>query len=139
MANTGAPACGGDIMYDQRLFNQDKGMDSGFATDDQYNLYDKKLFTTQNTISTLYKPRKDTDSEMYGGADEQLEKVMKTYRFKPHKGFTGAPERAGPRDKPVEFDKPSGKDDDPFGLDRIFEEVQEEVKRLCKKLEVEEH
>ncbi|KAI3914498.1 hypothetical protein MKW92_052923 [Papaver armeniacum] len=122
MANTGAPACGGDIMYDQRLFNQDKGMDSRFSTDDQYNLYDKKLFTAQNTLSTLYKPRKDTDNEMYGGADEQLEKVMKTDRFKPHKGFTGAPERAGPRDKPVEFDKPSGKDDDPFGLDRIFEE-----------------
>ncbi|KAI3872592.1 hypothetical protein MKW92_015802 [Papaver armeniacum] len=130
MANTGAPACGGDIMYDQRLFDQDKGMDSGFATDDQYNLYDKKLFTAQNTISTLYKPRKDTDSEMYGGADEQLEKVLKTDRFKPHKGFTGAPERAGPRDKPVKFDKlPSGKDDDPFGLDigflkRYREELQ---------------
>ncbi|KAL8143122.1 hypothetical protein V2J09_016154 [Rumex salicifolius] len=28
----------GEVMYDQRLFN---GMDSGFAADDQYNLYDK--------------------------------------------------------------------------------------------------
>ncbi|KAI3965144.1 hypothetical protein MKW92_015642 [Papaver armeniacum] len=120
MANTGAGGGGGEIMYDQRLFNQDKGMDSGFATDDQYNLYDKKLFTAQNTISTLYKPRKDTDSEMYGGADEGLEKVMKTDRFKPDKAFTGVPERAGPRDRPVEFDEPSGKDDDPFGLERIL-------------------
>ncbi|KAI3834725.1 hypothetical protein MKX03_013978 [Papaver bracteatum] len=121
MANTGAANRGGEIMYDQRLFNQDKGMDSGFATDDQYNLYDKKLFTAQNTISTLYKPRKDNDSEMYGGADEQLEKVMKTDRFKPDKAFTGVPERAGPRDRPVEFDEPSGEDDDPFGLNRILE------------------
>ncbi|XP_026413011.1 SNW/SKI-interacting protein A-like [Papaver somniferum] len=121
MANTGAATRGGEIMYDQRLFNQDKGMDSGFATDDQYNLYDKKLFTAQNTISTLYKPRKDTDSEMYGGADEQLEEVMKTDRFKPDKAFTGVPERAGPRDRPIEFDEPSEKDDDPFGLNRILE------------------
>ncbi|XP_026385006.1 SNW/SKI-interacting protein A-like [Papaver somniferum] len=90
MANTGR---GGEIMYDQRLFNQDKGMDSGFATDDQYNLYDKGLFTAQDTISTLYRPRKDT-------ADIEM---------------------AGPRDKPVEFDK---KDDDPFGLDKFWEEVK---------------
>ncbi|KAI3960950.1 hypothetical protein MKW98_019151 [Papaver atlanticum] len=121
MANTGVANRGGEIMYDQRLFNQDKGMDSGFATDDHYNLYDKKLFTAQNTISTLYKPRKDTDSEMYGGADEQLEKVLKTDRFKPDKAFAGVPERAGPRDRPVEFDEASGKDDDPFGLNRILE------------------
>lgn len=128
MANTGAGR-GGEIMYDQRLFNQEKGMDSGFGTDDQYNLYDKGLFTAQNTLSTLYKPRKDTDSEMYGGADEQLERVMKTDRFKPDKGFTGVPERAGPRDKPVEFDKP---EEDPFGLDQFLSEVKGGKKTLDK-------
>ncbi|GAB4828387.1 hypothetical protein Ancab_035385 [Ancistrocladus abbreviatus] len=39
MASTGARR--GEVMYDQRLFNQEKGMDSGFATDDQHNVYDK--------------------------------------------------------------------------------------------------
>ncbi|KAI7728182.1 hypothetical protein M8C21_001955 [Ambrosia artemisiifolia] len=49
---------GGEVMYDQRLFNQEKGMDFGFATDDQYNVYDKGLFTAQPTLSTLYRPNK---------------------------------------------------------------------------------
>ncbi|MCL7032256.1 hypothetical protein MKW94_008261 [Papaver nudicaule] len=118
VANTGAAGRGGEIMYDQRLFNQEKGMDSGFATDtdDQYNVYDKGLFTAHNTISSLYKPKKVTDSE---GADEQLDKVMKTNRFKPD-----VPEKAGPRDKPVEFDESFGEGKDPFGLDKFLEDVK---------------
>ncbi|KAG2661720.1 hypothetical protein PVAP13_1KG265085 [Panicum virgatum] len=79
MASTGGSK-GGEVMYDQRLFNQDKGMDSGFATDDQYNIYSKGLFTAQSTMSTLYRPKKDGDSDVYGDTDEQLEKVMKTER-----------------------------------------------------------
>ncbi|KAI3799411.1 hypothetical protein L1987_34709 [Smallanthus sonchifolius] len=92
-------ARGGEVMYDQWLFNQEKGMNSGFATDDQCNVYDKGLFTAQPTLSTSYRPKKDVDNEMYGGADEQLEKIRKTDRFKPDKGFTGACEKSGrPRD-----------------------------------------
>jgi hypothetical protein len=34
----------GEVMYDQRLFNQDQGMSSGFGADDVYNVYDKALF-----------------------------------------------------------------------------------------------
>lgn len=130
MASTGA-ARGGEVMYDQRLFNQEKGMDSGFATDDQYNVYDKGLFTTQPTMSTLYKPKKDTDAEMYGGADEHLEKIMKTDRFKPDKAFTGTSERAGPRDRPLEFEK-EVEEADPFGLDQFLTEVKKGKKAMDK-------
>ncbi|KAJ3695848.1 hypothetical protein LUZ60_001225 [Juncus effusus] len=133
MANTGAGRSG-EVMYDQRLFNQDKGMGSGFETDDQYNVYDKGLFTAQNTLSTLYRPKKDTDGEMYGGdADEQLEKIMKTERFKPDKGFTGAERGAGgsgKRDRPVEFDK--AEENDPFGLDQFLTEVKKGKKAVEK-------
>jgi SNW domain-containing protein 1 len=112
---------GTEVMYDERLFNEDKGMSSGFATDDdQYNVYDKGLFTAQPTLSTLYRPKKDLDNEAYGGADEQLEKIMKTDRFKPDKGFAGASKRAGPRDRPVEFESEEA---DPFGLDQFLTEV----------------
>jgi SNW domain-containing protein 1 len=112
---------GTEVMYDERLFNKDKGMSSGFATDDdQYNVYDKGLFTAQPTLSTLYRPKKDLDNEAYGGADEQLEKIMKTDRFKPDKGFAGASKRAGPRDRPVEFESEEA---DPFGLDQFLTEV----------------
>ncbi|RLN09668.1 SNW/SKI-interacting protein [Panicum miliaceum] len=129
MASAGG-AKGGEVMYDQRLFNQDKGMDSGFATDDQYNIYTKGLFTAQSTMSTLYRPKKDGDSDVYGDADEQLEKVMKTERFKPDKGFTGASERTGKRDRPVEFDKQE--ENDPFGLDQFLTEVKKGKKAVEK-------
>ncbi|XP_071686162.1 SNW/SKI-interacting protein A-like [Rutidosis leptorrhynchoides] len=119
---------GGEVMYDQRLFNQEKGMDSGFATDDQYNVYDKGLFTAQPTLSTLYRPKKDADDEMYGGADEQLEKIRKTERFKPDKGFSGAGEKSGPRDGPVEFEM----EKDPFGLDQFLDNVKGGKKPLDK-------
>lgn len=123
MASAGAGR-GGEIMYDQRLFNQEKGMDSGFATDDQYNVYDKGLFTAQPTLSTLYRPKKDLDSEVYGGADEQLDKIMKTERFKPDKAFSGTAERGGPRDRPVEFEREAAEEADPFGLDQFLTEVK---------------
>lgn len=112
---------GTEVMYDERLFNQDKGMSSGFANDDQYNVYDKGLFTAQPTLSTLYRPKKDVDNEAYGGADAQLEKIMKTDRFKPDKGFTGASERTGQRDRPVEFES---EETDPFGLEQFLTEVK---------------
>nr|XP_027189271.1 LOW QUALITY PROTEIN: SNW/SKI-interacting protein A-like [Cicer arietinum] len=118
---------GTEVMYDERLFNQDKGMSSGFATDDQYNVYDKGLFTAQPTLSTLYRPKKDLDNEAYGGADEQLEKIMKTERFKPDKGFAGVSERSGPRDRPVEFESEEA---DPFGLDQFLTEVKKGKKAM---------
>ncbi|KAG6405477.1 hypothetical protein SASPL_133067 [Salvia splendens] len=110
MANTGAG--GGEVMYDQRLFNQEKGMDSGFGfgTDDAYNIYDKGLFTAQSALN-------DRDDEMYGGADEQLDKIK---CVKVDRAFTGTSERSGPRDMPVEFDK----EQDPFGLDEFLKEVK---------------
>ncbi|GAB2287872.1 hypothetical protein Dimus_022228 [Dionaea muscipula] len=129
MASTGAGR--GEVMYDQRLFNQEKGMDSGFATDDQYTVYDKGLFTAQSTLSTLYRPKKDLDSDVYGGADEQLEKIMKTDRFKPDKAFGGTAEKTGPRDRPVEFEQ-EAEEADPFGLDQFLTEVKKGKRALEK-------
>ncbi|CAH2048144.1 unnamed protein product [Thlaspi arvense] len=101
---------GQEVMYDQRLFNQEKGINSGFATDDQYNVYDKRLFAGQPTLSTLYKPKKDMDDEMYGNADEQLHKLKNTERFKP--GIASS--SAGKREQPVDFTKEA--EEDHFGL-----------------------
>ncbi|CAN6699433.1 unnamed protein product [Malus baccata var. baccata] len=110
--------------YDHRLFNQEKGMDSGFATDDQHNVYDKGLIMSQPTISTLYRPTKDVDSKMYGGADEQLDKIRKTDR-KPDRGFGGTDERAaGQRDGPVEFERDVAEETDLFGLDRLITKMK---------------
>ncbi|XP_057546163.1 SNW/SKI-interacting protein A [Amaranthus tricolor] len=129
MASVGAGR--GEVMYDQRLFNQEKGMDSGFATDDQYNVYDKGLFTAQATLSTLYQPKKDVDSDMYGGADEQLDKIKNTDRFKPDRGFTGTTDKSGPRERPVEFEQVA-EEVDPFGLDQFLTEVKKGKKAMDK-------
>ncbi|ESR43941.1 hypothetical protein CICLE_v10012059mg [Citrus x clementina] len=125
MASFGGGGRAGEVTHDARLFNQKKGMDSGFATDgDQYNVYDKGLFTAQPTLSTLYRPKKDADAEIYGAnADEQLEKIRKTDRFKPDKAFAGTSERSGTRDGPVKFEK-EAEEADPFGLDRFMTKVK---------------
>ncbi|XP_047330288.1 SNW/SKI-interacting protein A [Impatiens glandulifera] len=131
MASTGGGK-GGEVMYDQRLFNQEKGMDSGFGPDDQYKIYDKGLFTAQATMSTLYRPKKDVDNETYGGSDEQLDKIMKTERFKPDKAFVGTSDKNGPRDRPVEFEKEAVEEEDPFGLDQFLTEVKKGKKAIDK-------
>ncbi|KAK1376826.1 SNW/SKI-interacting protein [Heracleum sosnowskyi] len=122
----GMASAGGEVLYDTRLFNQEKGMDSGFATEDEYNVYDKRLFTAQSTLQTLCRPKKDADFNTYGRADEQL----KTSRFKPDKSFTGTSEETGPRDRPVEFEKEL--EEDPFGLDQFLDEVKKGRKALDK-------
>ena len=43
-----------DVMFDQRLFNQTSGLGTGFADDEDYNLYDKPLFTDR-TAASIYK------------------------------------------------------------------------------------
>lgn len=106
-------------------------MDSGFSTDDQYNVYDKGLFTAQPTLSTLYRPKKDSDSDVYGNSDEQMDKIMKTDRFKPDKAFAGTSEKVGPRDRPVEFEK-DVEEADPFGLDQFLTEVKKGKKATDK-------
>lgn len=44
-------------MYDQRLFNQDQGMTSGFGADDSYGVYDKALFADRSAAGALYRPK----------------------------------------------------------------------------------
>ncbi|MFS7939066.1 putative SKI-interacting protein, SKIP [Helianthus anomalus] len=69
---------------------------------------------------------------MYSGADEQLEKIRNTDRFKPDKGFTGAGEKSAPRGGPVEFERDVVEDADPFGLDQFLTEVKGGKKPLDK-------
>ena len=38
----------GEVQYDQRLFNQDQGLGSGFTADDVYGIYDKPLFADRS-------------------------------------------------------------------------------------------
>jgi SNW domain-containing protein 1 len=91
MASTGGGAGAGELTYDKRLFNQDTGIDSGFV-DDQYNVYSGRLFAVQPlALSMLYRTNKHGDSDVYGGADEHIEKIARIGRFRPDKVFSSAP------------------------------------------------
>lgn len=57
-------------------------MDSGLASEDQYNIYSKPLFTDRG--SNLYRPNKGQDDELYGGGAADGADV-RTERFKPTK------------------------------------------------------
>ena len=56
-------------MFDQRLFNQVSGLDSGFGHDDDYNLYDKPLFADRTAASIYKNVREVNDDDDDDGGD----------------------------------------------------------------------
>jgi len=117
----------GEGLFDARLFNQSKGMDSGFNDDDGYNVYDQPWRKDNNLASNIYRPSKGVDAESYGTA-EDLEALRGTKRFVPDKDFSGADRTAGSsRSGPVQFEKEA--QDDPFGLDAFLDTAKRASKR----------
>lgn len=115
----------GETMFDQRLFNTSKGMDSGYGDDEAYNVYDKPWREANSLGSHLYRPTKSLDQDLYGG---DLEKIISTNRFVPDKEFSGT-DRSGQnaRSGPVQFEK--DKEEDPFGLDQFLNLAKKAPKR----------
>lgn len=121
----GLPNPGGrDEQFDQRLFNQSRGMDSGFAggEDETYNVYDRPWRQTNDIASSIYRPSKNVD-DIYGN---DLDKIMKANRFVPDKEFAGT-DRTVRREGPVEFAK--DEEEDPFGLDKFLVSAKRGQKR----------
>lgn len=129
---------GGDALFDQRLFGQSKGMDSGFdrkleflkyfgdffkpkisdGNDEAYNIYDKP-WRSENTLSNhLYRPPKNRDGELYG---DDIEEIAKQKRFVPDRGFAGADGSASRGAGPVQFEKDQ---EDSFGIDKLLADVK---------------
>ncbi|KTF83227.1 hypothetical protein cypCar_00043765 [Cyprinus carpio] len=111
------PRTSSEAQYDQRLFNQNKGMDSGFAggEDEMYNVYDQPFRGGRDMAQNIYRPTKSADKDMYG---DDLDTLMQSNRFVPDREFSGADH--GPRrDGPVQFEE------DPFGLDKFLEEAKQ--------------
>lgn len=116
-------AGGGETMFDQRLFNTTKGMDSGYGDDEAYNVYDKPWREANSLGSHLYRPTKAVDQELYGG---DLDKIVSTNRFVPDKEFSGTDRTAqNSRSGPVQFEK----EEDPFGLDQFLNMAKKAPKR----------
>ncbi|XP_058799473.1 puff-specific protein Bx42 isoform X1 [Phymastichus coffea] len=108
----------GDQAFDQRLFNTTKGMDSGYAHDDEYNVYDQPWRNNSSIGSQIYRPNKNIDQDAYG---DDLEKLKTTSRFVPDKEFSGTDRTGAARSGPVQFEK---EEEDPFGLDRFLKEAK---------------
>jgi len=105
------PTVSKEGLYDQRLFNQTSGLDSGFGGEDEYNMFDKPLFQDK-TASTIYNVKEFNDDEE-GGEGNNVEKMLTRA---PARGFDGATaEKKTSRNKPVEFEK----HDDNFNLDNF--------------------
>lgn len=89
----------GEAAYDQRLFDQEAGIGSGFHGDDAYDVYDKPLFNDKG--GGVYKPTAQAgDEDGVRGAQGPVE-------FQIHDGGGGG-----------------GGGGDPFGLDAFLDEVK---------------
>ncbi|XP_045584224.1 puff-specific protein Bx42 isoform X2 [Procambarus clarkii] len=118
---------GGEAQFDQRLFNQSRGMDTGFGDDEAYDVYDAPWRDTGNIGSNIYRPTRTAEND-YGSGIEHL---MSTNRFVPDRGFSGA-DSGTSRSGPVEFQR-SGADekdeDDLFGVIGLLSEAKKASKR----------
>lgn len=113
-----------EAQFDQRLFNKTKGMDSGFADDEAYNVYDKPWREARSLASGLHRPKNDVESDAFG---TEYSKIINTNKFVPDKEFSGAERSSSqnPRKVPVQFEK----EDDPFGLDQFLNMAKKATKR----------
>jgi len=130
-----------EALYDQRLFNQTEGLDSGFGDDENYNIYDKHLFGGERERALYKAPSKD--DELYGEKDLSMDKLLNTKRFKPDKDFEGVDrdEPIAPRTGPVQFEQDkedqnkeenntnketdeNKKEEDIYGFNKYFNEAK---------------
>uniref|UniRef100_A0A6A7G2F8 Puff-specific protein Bx42-like n=2 Tax=Hirondellea gigas TaxID=1518452 RepID=A0A6A7G2F8_9CRUS len=125
-------AAGGEAQFDQRLFNQSRGMDSGFGDDEAYSVYDKPWRQGGSLSNALYRPSAAA-TENYGNMDE----LMATKRFVPDRGFAGS-EGGTRRAGPVEFQQSGGpgqadagdkEEEDLFGVIGLLSEAKKASKR----------
>lgn len=105
-----------EALYDQRLFNSTKGMDSGFGDDEAYNVYDQPWRKT-DASSNIYRPSKNFDKDLYG---DDIESLIKTKKFAPDKEFSGV-DRSHTRDGPVQFERD---EEDPFEIGKFLQEAK---------------
>lgn len=122
-----------DDNIDSRLFNYQSGLDSGFGSNEDYNLYDKPLLTG-SSANQIYRPRKENIDQY----NTDIDSILKNDRFKPAKEFTGGVDRnTTPRDGPVQFERVKDpeslkEEQDPFGLNKFLSSTKTTGKALEK-------
>ncbi|CAH0718430.1 unnamed protein product, partial [Brenthis ino] len=138
---------GGEGMFDQRLFNNSKGMDSGYGDDEAYNVYDKPWRNQESIGSHIYRPSRNAEKDNYG----DLDSLANNKRFVADKAFAGT-SSSNTRSGPVPFEKDAPREEpsqsrstqpeadfDPFGLDRFLSEAKRADKSSRKRDHHEPH
>ena len=111
----GAGSGGGqEVMFDQRLFNQDAGgghgashLGAGFGSEDHYNVYDTPLFAekTKSFLRSSGNSRRDREAATMAQRNEEVDKSSR-------------------RVEPVEFERDTDagtkKRADAYGMDKFF-------------------
>ena len=105
-------------MYDQRLFNQTAGLNTGFGDEEDYDLYDKPLFADRTAASIYKNVRRDTGQGNLadqlsddGEGEGKTNEVKDVLRQQPNRAFTGSADtqqekpKKSTRVKPVEFER----------------------------------
>lgn len=109
-----------EVQFDQRLFNQSKGVASGFGDDDNYDVYDRAWRGDAALAKNLYRPTRGKEDDSI-----DFDAIKSNNRFLPDKQFSGLHPlpSSTKRDGPVQFEK-HVEDDDPFGLDKFLTEAK---------------
>lgn len=129
-----------EAMFDTRLFNQAEGISSGFAAEDDYNVYDRAWRGGDSvTAASIYRPRAAANGPMSDVDAEAAVSGLRsaaTKRFRAgvdDTDFEGAP--IAQRSGPVEFERSysasqrsqaaskgedDNKQDDDFEIDSLF-------------------
>ncbi|KAJ3126266.1 Puff-specific protein Bx42 [Nowakowskiella sp. JEL0407] len=111
------PAPTAESLFDQRLFNQSSGIQSGFGDESSYNLYDKPLWNAGITGGGVYKVKKD-DNAIQGVDMDRVGKVLDGKGL--GMGQDGAEAKSSGSGGPVMFEK----DSDVFGLDQFLSDAK---------------
>ena len=96
-------------------------MDSGYGDEESYNVYDKPWRESGTLGAHIYCPSRNLDKDVYR---DDLDKLIKTNRFVPHKEFSGT-DLTATRSGPVQFEK----EEDPFGLGKFLTQAKCASKR----------
>uniref|UniRef100_A0A7E4ZQD9 SKIP_SNW domain-containing protein n=1 Tax=Panagrellus redivivus TaxID=6233 RepID=A0A7E4ZQD9_PANRE len=111
----------GEGLFDSRLFDKSKGLDSGGIDDETYSAYDAP-WRAEDNIQKIYRPTKNTSNQM----EEDMERMLKTNRFVAEKGASESEKPS--RNGPVQFEKHVPRDDI-FGLDDLLQDGDSGRKR----------
>ena len=97
-----------DSLIDQRLLNQDAGLNSGFVDDDENMAFDKPLFPDRDVLN-IYGGLKNVQEGI--DDEEEVTDMKQVLGKRKGFGFDNADSKTGTRTRPVEFEKGGNQDD----------------------------